>query len=194
MMKLEEKLAKTDLNVFKMRPLEHLAKEIARYKDWTTPSALDRINFATLSRNTANFYFDNGVRYLNGQACTLSKPMKEYLDKYSKEVTPLRPSEQNRRKFRTTNPHKRNFAFKPKEEKPVEIKEIPFKTPKEEKVESQKLVFKFLYGVINNNMIVTFNTESEAQAFMQGYKLMNSQAELKIIHIDENIMKGSNND
>ena len=66
--------------------------------------------------------------------------------------------------------------------------------PKEEKVESQKLVSKFLYGVVSNNMIVTFKTESEAQAFMQGYKLMNSQAELKIIHIDENIMKGSNND
>lgn len=196
MITLEKQLAKTDLNVFKMRPLEHLAKEIARYKDWTTPSALDRINFATLSRNTAGFYFDNGVRYLNGQSCTLSKPMKEYLDKYSKEVTPLRPSEQNRRKSRITNPINRLKANQtirkeiqiPRETITQSVQEIPVQIEIKQEITS-----KFLYGVVSNNMIVTFKTESEAQAFMQGYKLMNSQAELKIIHIDEAIFKEDNN-
>lgn len=139
MMKLEENLAKTDLNVFKQRPIENLAREITRYKDWTTPSALARINYATLSKNTAAFYFDNGVRYLNGMTCPLSKPFKALLDKYSKETTPLRPSDEK------------------------------------------------------DNVVVTFKTQKELQAFIQGYRFNKPDAKIKEITIDEAVFKEDNN-
>lgn len=184
MMKLEESLAKTDLNVFKQRPIENLAREITRYKDWTTPSALARINYATLSKNTAAFYFDNGVRYLNGMTCTLSKPFKALLDKYSKETTPLRPSDENRRRFitKTTAPKipPVTDCIKPKEEEKVCIN-------------PPKMVEVFVYGALIDNLIVTFKTEKELKAFIQGYKFNKPDVNIKEITIDEAVFKENSN-
>lgn len=183
MMKLEESLAKTDLNVFKQRPIENLAREITRYKDWTTPSALARINYATLSKSTAAFYFDNGVRYLNGMTCTLSKPFKALLDKYSKETTPLRPSNENKRRFvtRTTTPKIPPLTdyIKPKEEENICVK--------------PKVVEVFLYGALIDNVVVTFKTQKELQAFIQGYRFNKPDVNIKEITIDEAVFKENNN-
>lgn len=173
MMKLEESLAKTDLNVFKQRPIENLAREITRYKDWTTPSALARINYATLSKSTATFYFDNGVRYLNGMTCTLSKPFKALLDKYSKETTPLRPSDENRRRFMTRT--------------------IAPKIPPVTDCVKPKVVEVFLYGALIDNVVVTFKTQKELQAFIQGYRFNKPDAHIKEITIDEAVFKEDNN-
>lgn len=187
MMKFEESLAKTDLNVFKQRPIENLAREITRYKDWTTSSALARINYATLSKSTAAFYFDNGVRYLNGLTCTLSKPFKALLDKYSKETTPLRPSVENRRRFVTrTTTHKIppvtdcvTDCIKPKEEATICV--------------NPKVVEVFLYGALIDNVVVTFKTQKELQAFIQGYRFNKPDAKIKEITIDEAVFKEDNN-
>lgn len=183
MMKLEENLAKTDLNVFKQRPIENLAREITRYKDWTTPSALARINYATLSKSTATFYFDNGVRYLNGMTCTLSKPFKALLDKYSKETTPLRPSDENRRRFmsRTIVPKipPVTDCIKSKEEENICVR--------------PKVVEVFLYGALIDNVVVTFKTQKELQAFIQGYRFNKPDAHIKEITIDEALFKEDNN-
>lgn len=183
MMELEKNLAKTNLNVFKQRPIENLAKEITRYKDWTTPSALARINYATLSKSTATFYFDNGVRYLNGMTCTLSKPFKALLDKYSKETTPLRPSDENRRKIvkRTTVSKipPVTDCIKPKEEENICVR--------------PKVVEVFVYGALIDNLIVTFKTEKELKAFIQGYKFNKPDVNIKEITIDEAVFKENSN-
>lgn len=177
MMELEEKLAKTDLNVFKMKPLEHLAKEIVRYQLFKTEVALSHINYATLSKSTAIYYFNNAVRYLNGKANSLSKPFRANLDKFSKEYTPLRPKEEDKRQdYSLRTNHK---TTKPDIVKPDIIENIP---------EPKRITEEIIYGVVFNNVIVTYDTAKELNAFKQGVKFADNSIKMKEIHLNKNLL------
>jgi len=180
MMELEEKLAKTDLNVFKMKPLEHFAKEIVRYQLFKTEVALSHINYATLSKSTAIYYFNNAVRYLNGKANSLSKPFRANLDRFSKEYTPLRPKEEDKRQdysLRTNKPTETDNI------KPDIIKNIPEPT-----LQLKRITEEIIYGIVFNNVIVTYDTEKELKAFKQGVKFVDNSIKMKEICLNKNLL------
>lgn len=170
MMKLENELSKKDLNVFKRTPLEHLIKEIIKYQNWQTEKALEHINYAPLKKATAVFYFNNVIRYLNNKSNSLSIPVKLIIDKFKNIIKLENPEENNKRRV---------LQLKTNKNKPIlsNIKKEPI---------VKSLVEKFVYAVKIDNMIITFNTENEAKAFIQGYNFtLPVNSSLNIITINK---------
>lgn len=176
MMENEKKFATMDLNQFKVAPREHFVKEILKYREWQTSHALDRINYAPLSKISAEFYFNNVVRYLNGGKHTLSKPYIQLVDEYKDKIVPLEPA---------TGMKRYSFQERPsRSDKPIissdDIKPLPL---------VKSLVKSFLYAVRIDNVFMTFNTSSEAKAFTQGYKYANPSADVSEVHIDKDAIE-----
>lgn len=170
MMKLENELSKKDLNVFKRTPLEHLIKEIIKYQNWQTEKALEHINYAPLKKATAAFYFNNVIRYLNNKSNSLSIPMKLIIDKFKNVIKLENPEENNKRRV---------LQLKTNKNKPIisNIKKEPL---------VKSLIEKFVYAIKIDNMIITFNTENEAKAFIQGYNFaLPVNSSLSIITINK---------
>lgn len=173
MMEIERKLSTSDLNQFKVAPMEHFVKEVLKYRLWKTEKALEKMNYAPLKRVTAEFYFNNIIRYFNGGNNTLSKPYKELVEKY-RVICPLEPETGCKRTSFQTR--------KSKKSEPIvsEVKKEPL---------VKSLIQSFIYAVKVGNMLMTFNTQSEAKAFQQGYKFANPVAEISELHIDKSAIE-----
>lgn len=175
MMEIEKRLASADLSQFKTAPMEHFAREIARYRLWKTKEALSRINYAPLKTVTAEFYFNNAARYLSGGSCVLSKPFKGYLDKY-KNIGPIEPE---------TGCRRGAFSERTKRKsRPIISEEL-----REKRSPLKNIVQSFIYAVKIGNMLMTFKTSTEAQAFTQGYKMANPIAEVSEVHINSDAIE-----
>ena len=173
MMEIEKKFATSNLNQFKVAPVEHFVKEVLKYQYWQTSKALERINYAPLKKISAEFYFNNIMRYLNGGKHTLSKSYVDLIEKYRNIVTPIEPETGSRRY---------SYQERPSRRKPIvsEIKKEPL---------VKSLIQNFIYAVRIDNMFMTFGSSGEAKAFTQGYKMANPMANVSEVHINSDAIE-----
>ena len=157
--------AKKDLSVFKLAPLELIAKQIVQYQNYKTSVALKLINKMSYSEASLNSFFTKGRLYLKtGNKNAKCGNLYNYIDNWTeKHIQPLVPKPEEKYDYRPkTN-------VKNKQEKTV------VKEPK-------KITEKFDYGVKIENKVYIFDTEKECEAFIQGTKLF-SNDNVKIVHI-----------
>lgn len=173
MMEIEKKFATSNLNQFKVAPVEHFVKEVLKYQYWQTSKALERINYAPLKKISAEFYFNNIMRYLNGGKHTLSKSYVDFIEKYRNIVTPIEPETGSRRY---------SYQERPSRRKPIvsEIKKEPL---------VKSLIQNFIYAVRIDNMFMTFGSSGEVKAFTQGYKMANPMANVSEVHINSDAIE-----
>ena len=173
-MEIEKKLAQTNLNQFKEVPMRVFAKACIEYQDFKTSAALMKFNWFGKSRMTCQTYFNAGVTYIKTGKCLnriLPKELKLYIDEFIAKGS---------YKALIPNENEKRGEF-PKRKKHIEKFEVPIRR----KISQPKAIIQsFLYGVKIANMLLTFNSEKEVNAFEQGYKLTNPNVNIQKVHIN----------
>lgn len=178
-MKIEQQLAKMDLNQFKQKPLEILVKGIYKHQKFNSNEIVKRINCVHFKENTVRTYIGIVRGYLNnGTKQPYMTSVYEIVDKLKSQHEAI-----------LTPPV--GFEYKANKSKSKKSDPQPSPTPQVEiEPEPQKLVevLPTQYGIKTENTIKLFLSKECCDAYIQAYREFDKDKELEVVKLKYRVL------